>query len=210
MRFEILDHGYLELVDKMGDDFRAVEAARVSFQQGLKEEKKDRALLFFLMEHGHLSPFEHIVFTFRVKAPLFVARQWFRHRIGSFNEMSGRYSEIQEEFYLPSEIRGRGGEAELHTMEKVSRECFHAYHALLDSGVAREMARMILPVNLYTQWFWTVNARSLMNFLCLRADRHAQWEIQQYALAVARVFQSVCPVTYDAFVSLEYSGDLLG
>ncbi|HOO33110.1 MAG TPA: FAD-dependent thymidylate synthase [Thermotogota bacterium] len=221
---KVLDKGFVELIDFMGSDLRAVEAARVSFQKGLTDEHRDRKLIEYLMENGHESPFEHIVFTFRVKAPLFVARQWFRHRISSFNEISGRYSVIKHEFYYPENLRvqdtvnrqgslfGMESTAEAKGIDKIRKQtedCYNTYEELLSSGIAREMARMVLPVNIYTQWFWTINARSLMNFLNLRADSHAQFEIQEYATKIAAIFREKCPWTYDAFIKYFYKGDLL-
>ena len=222
--FEVLDKGFVELKDYMGSDLRAVEAARVSFQKGLSTENRDRKLIDYLMENGHESPFEHIVFTFRVKAPLFVARQWFRHRISSFNEISGRYSIIKNEFYYPDRIRSQdvvnkqgslfGFDKEKETgsiniIKKQTEDCYASYENMLQQGVAREMARMVLPVNIYTQWYWTVNLRSLMNFLNLRADSHAQYEIQEYAKIIAAIFLEKCPWTYDSFIRHYYKGDLL-
>ncbi len=222
--FGVLDKGFVELYDSMGDDLRAVESARVSFQKGLSDEKRDRDLIDYLMAHGHESPFEHIVFTFRVKAPLFVARQWLRHRIASINEVSQRYSVVKEEFYIPDHVRikdevNRQGsvvtddeelsEDFIGCIEKHSKAAYEEYRKLLEKGVAREMARIILPTNMYTMWFWTVNARSLMNFLSLRADSHAQYEIQQYALKMGEIFRNVCPWTYEAFLRYNYKGDLL-
>jgi len=220
----VLDKGFVQEVDLVGNDNRAVEAARVSFQQGLKSVDRDRSLIDYLIENGHESPFEHIVFTFRIKAPLFVARQWFRHRIGSFNEISARYSEVSEEFYIPKTSRSQdtiNRQASLfedapekdnllrEIVEENCRQAYERYQKLLSLGVARELARIVLPLNLYTQWYWTVNARSVMNFLALRADEHAQWEIQQYALAVGTIFKERCPWTFDAFMKHKYAGRLL-
>ncbi|HCI29944.1 MAG TPA: FAD-dependent thymidylate synthase [Fervidobacterium sp.] len=221
----VLDKGFVRLADMMGNDYSAVRAARVSYGQGLKTPQKDKALVMYLMEHGHETPFEHIVFTFHVKAPLFVTRQWFRHRIGSFNEISQRYTEVkEEEFYIPKNVRVNIPEDRQKTMEiddnelletienqieKTCEESYRVYKNLLSKGVARELARIVLPLSTYTQFYWTVNARSLMNFLSLRADSHAQWEIQQYALAIASFFKETCPWTYEAFIKFTYKGDLL-
>ncbi len=221
---EVLDKGFIELVDFMGSDLRAVEAARVSFQKGLSSENRDRKLIDYLMENGHESPFEHIVFTFRIKAPMFVARQWFRHRISSFNEISGRYSVIQDEFYFPDKMRqqdhlNRQGSlfgfdpleesSSIDLIKKQTESSYQAYEALLGQGVAREMARMVLPLNIYTQWYWTINLRSLMNFINLRADSHAQYEIREYAKITAKIFEEKCPWTYESFIKHYYKGDLL-
>ncbi|MCD6551258.1 FAD-dependent thymidylate synthase [Thermotoga sp.] len=213
MKIPVLDKGFVELVDVMGNDLSAVRAARVSFNMKLKDEEKDRHLVEYLMKHGHESPFEHIVFTFHVKAPIFVARQWFRHRIASYNELSGRYSKLSHEFYIPPLQRFGPSKIDPEkAIEKISHivnEAYQTYMELLESGVPREVARIVLPLNLYTRFYWTVNARSLMNFLNLRADSHAQWEIQQYALAIARIFKEKCPWTFEAFIKHAYSGDLL-
>ncbi|MEN3041802.1 MAG: FAD-dependent thymidylate synthase [Fervidobacterium sp.] len=225
MKKSILDKGFVRLVDMMGDDYSAILAARVSYGQGLKTPERDKALIMYLMEHGHETPFEHIVFTFHVKAPIFVARQWFRHRIGSFNEISQRYTEIkEEEFYIPLNVRVNVPEdrqkavevndkdlleSVVRKMEVLFEESYKTYKELLEIGVARELARIVLPLATYTQFYWTVNARSLMNFLSLRADSHAQWEIQQYALAIAEFFRTTCPWTYEAFVKHSYRGDIL-
>ncbi len=223
-RFEVLDKGFVEFVDILGSDLRAVQAARVSFQKGLINEQRDRKLIDYLMENGHESPFEHIVFTFRVKAPMFVARQWFRHRISSFNEISGRYSVITHEFYYPDRLRIQdnlnkqgslfGMDEQLdkqsqNMIKKQTEDCYKTYEDLLEMGIAKEMARMVLPLNIYTQWYWSVNARSLMNFLNLRADSHAQLEIQEYALIIAKIFKERCPWSFESFLKHCYSGDLL-
>ncbi len=225
MEIKVLDKGFVRLVDKLGDDYSAVRAARVSFGQGLKTQERDKALIFYLMEHGHETPFEHIVFTFHVKTPLFVARQWFRHRIGSFNEISQRYTEIkEEEFYIPLNIRVNDKEdkqksvviedgEKLTQVRSIIEESLHksyeVYKKLISEGVARELARIVLPLATYTQFYWTVNARALMNFLNLRADSHAQWEIQQYGLALAEIFKESAPWTYEAFIKYSYRGDML-
>lgn len=208
--------GFVRLVDYMGDDYSAVRSARVSFGQGVKTPERDKALIMYLLEHGHESPFEHIVFTFHIKAPIFVARQWFRHRIGSFNEISQRYTEIkEEEFYIPQHVRvnvpddkqksvpienGELLEQMKTKMKDIMEESYKTYKELLEMGVAREMARIVLPLSTYTQFYWTVNARSLMNFLKLRTDEHAQWEIQQYANAIEDIFRLHCPWTYEGYV----------
>jgi thymidylate synthase (FAD) len=204
-KIEVLDKGFVELVDVFGGDRAAARAARISYMSK-SDPEGDKRLIELLMMKGHESPFEHIVFTFQVKAPIFVARQWFRHRIGSFMERSGRYTKFDEEFYVPSDERAKGFEEMMKTQMSSS---FETYKKLLQGGVKKEVARMVLPMSLYTQWYWTVNARSLMNFLNLRADKHAQYEIQQYALAVAHFFKSTCPWTYESFVKKAYKGDLL-
>jgi len=224
LEYNVLDKGFVRLVDILGDDFSAVKAARVSYGKELKTPEKDKKLIFYLMKHGHETPFEHIVFTFHAKAPIFVARQWFRHRIGSFNEASLRYTELKDEFYIPNHVRVNDTEDKqkgvivddenlknnaLEIIEKSLEQSYKNYKKLLKMGIAREMARIVLPMSSYTQFYWTVNARSLMNFLNLRADSHAQWEIQQYAIYIAEIFKNKCPWTFEAFIKYRYKGDLL-
>ncbi len=212
--YNVLDKGFVRLVDFMGGDQRAVESARVTFGSESKGEEKDRKLVEYLLAHAHHSPFEHSVFQFHVKLPIFVARQWMRHRMASYNEVSARYTEVREEFYIPAEFRvqdkiNRQGSVKSGTLdnhqllgiyEKSLDASYAAYRSLLENGVAREMARMVLPVAQYTQFHWTVNARSLMNFLSLRMDAHAQMEIQEYAKAVAEIFKARMPWTWEAFI----------
>ncbi len=222
--FKILDRGFAELVSVMGDDLTVVKAARVSTGGGVKGPEKDKRLINYLMKNHHETPFEHVVFTFHIKCPIFVARQWFRHRIASYNEKSGRYSEMRYEFYIPDKMRiphpkdkqmsipndGIVDEKKAkELMKEVYKHAYEAYERLLKMGVARELARIVLPIALYTEFYWTVNMRSLMNFLSLRADSHAQWEIQRYALAIAQMFEECCPWSYEAFLKHAYRGDLL-
>ncbi|MBU2574318.1 MAG: FAD-dependent thymidylate synthase [Elusimicrobia bacterium] len=209
----VLDKGFVRLVDFMGGDQRAVESARVTFGSKSKGGEKDKKLIEYLLAHGHHSPFEHSVFQFHIKCPIFVARQWLRHRIASYNEVSARYTEVQEEFYVPSEFRAQDainrqgslkssapGTAQLLEIYKGSLEAsYAAYRKLLENGVAREMARMALPVAQYTQFHWTINARSLMNFIKLRMDAHAQLEIQVYARVIAEIFKAKMPWTWEAY-----------
>jgi thymidylate synthase (FAD) len=213
----VLDKGFVKLVDFMGGDQRAVESARVTFGSESKGEEKDKKLVDYLLAHGHHTPFEHSVFQFHVKLPIFVARQWMRHRMASYNEISARYTEVIEEFYVPAEFRvqdkiNRQGSAKTGALDntrllaiyKKSLDASYAdYRALIEAGVAREMARMVLPVAQYTQFHWTVNARSLMNFLSLRMDSHAQLEIQEYANAIAKMFKARMPWTWEAYNKYE-------
>jgi len=212
--YNVLDKGFVRLVDFMGGDQRAVESARVTFGSESKGEEKDKKLVEYLLAHAHHSPFEHSVFQFHIKLPIFVARQWMRHRMASYNEVSARYTEVREEFYIPAEFRvqdkvNRQGSVKsgaldnrqlLEIYKKSLDASYAAYRSLLDNGVAREMARMALPVAQYTQFHWTVNARSLMNFLALRMDAHAQMEIQEYANAIAEIFKARMPWTWEAFI----------
>ena len=202
----VLDHGFVRLVDVMGDDSSIVQAARVSYGAGTKTVREDVMLIDYLMRNKHLSPFEMAEVKIHVKAPIFVARQWVRHRTASWNEMSARYSEMREEFYVPEPeaIRRQsatnkqaGGEplnlaraqAVAIAIQGAGTHAFWVYKDLLDKGVARELARMVLPVNLYTEWYWKVNLRNLLHFLELRLDPHAQEEIQEYARAILRLVE---------------------
>lgn len=212
----VLDKGFVKLVDFIGSDERAVIAARVSFDMKPKGEEKDRKLIEYLLEHEHFTPFEHCVFQFHIKCPIFVARQWMRHRWGSYNEVSARYTEVKDEFYIPDkfriqDIKNKQGSIlseklnheELISMYKNAIEnSYKTYLELLSKGVAREMARMLLPVASYTQFYWTVNARSLLNFLKLRLDNHAQYEIREYAKAIADIFKEKMPWTWESFNKL--------
>ncbi|MCG2724781.1 MAG: FAD-dependent thymidylate synthase [Elusimicrobia bacterium] len=209
----ILDKGFVKLVDFMGGDSRAVDSARVSFGSKSKGEEQDKRLIEYLIKHQHHTPFEHCVFQFHIKCPIFVARQWMRHRWGSFNEVSSRYSEVKEEFYIPEKFRVQdrlnkqgsidsssfNNEELIKEYSKSITASYETYKSLLSLGIAREMARMALPVAQYTQFYWTVNARSLLNFLFLRMDAHAQLEIRKYADAMAEIFKQKMPWTWDAF-----------
>ncbi len=221
---KVLDKGFVELISVMGSDQTVVKSARVSTGSGSKGQEKDKRLIEYLMKHRHETPFEHVVFTFHIKCPIFVARQWFRHRIASYNEKSGRYSKMSYEFYMPEKMRvphskdkqmsvsNRGevdDERAKTLIQEVYDHAYSVYQKLLEMGVARELARIVLPLSLYTEFYWTVNLRSLMNFLSLRADSHAQWEIQQYAKAIAEYFKDCCPWSYEAFLKYSYRGDLL-
>lgn len=218
---KVLDKGFVRLVDFMGGDQGVVDAARVSYGGTSKGPEADKKLIAYLLKHSHLTPFEHSVFKFHVSAPIFVARQWFRHRFAAYNEVSFRYTEVKDYFYMPEKWRGQdkknkqGSSAgaaldqdALHKAFKTQVDASLAtYKKMIEQGVAREMARMILPVNLYTEFYWTVNARSLMNFVALRADAHAQWEIQQYGEAMAHAFKELMPWTYEAFLRDGWKGE---
>lgn len=208
---QVLDRGYLRLADYMGDDRAICEAARVSYKSKEREPGADQKLVKFLLDHDHGTPFEHVVLKFEVKAPLFVARQWFRHRMASYNETSFRYREASDDFYLPDEFRAQDTknkqgsvvaaldhEALRAEVDANNKECIARYRRLLEKGVAREMARMVLPTNLYTEWFWTLNIRSLMHFIGLRSDGHAQWEMRQYSHAAAAFCRALFPWTFAA------------
>ena len=202
---EDITDGFVQLVDMMGGDFRVLEAARVSTgSESRKGDEKDEKLIRYLMKNEHHTPFEKIVFEFHVKCPIFVARQWFRHRIGSFNEASARYKEFEWETYQPKEWRlqdtknkqGSTGildESDTMKVQYMVNQAYdiahRAYLEMIDKGVAREVARIVMPVGIYTEFFWTVNFRSLLNFLKLRTDAHAQYEIRQYANEILHILE---------------------
>jgi len=215
---KVLDKGFVKLVNVSGGHFSVLAAARVSNgigpEEASKGQEKDQGLINYLMKHRHGTPFEHNLFTFYVKAPIFVAREWMRHRIGSYNEISGRYTEFQPEFYIPDRFRQPGttnkqgseylnnsnaDEWLYNNMRKTMLEAFGHYRYLLTSGVAKELARIVLPLGTYTQYYWTVNARSLMNFLSLRCGEDAQWEIREYAEAIKEIFKEQMPMTFSAW-----------
>lgn len=220
-QFEIrvLNAGFVRLDDCMADDLSVVNSARVSFHNHHDEmEEGDDKLISFLMRNRHGTPFEHNSFRFHVRAPLFVFREWQRHRISSYNEWSARYSELDGTFYIPDRenVRTQVGRPGHYTfepvepslaewfcehLEKESRKAFANYKNAIAQGVAKELARCFLPVNIFSEMYWTVNARSMMNFLSLRNSKDAQLEIRLYALAIERFFQTVMPVTYDAFLN---------
>ena len=221
-RVPVLDHGFVELWGMLGDDRSVAASARVSLSRELasltdhseQQAERDRGLINRLMRDRHTSPFESVVFQWRVRAPIFVARQWFRHRFSSFNEESGRYVELKDEFYLPERLRVRLGKAMDYTyadmddtqnaafrdrIEAVYAQARALYEDMLRAGVAREHARMVLPVAQFTTFIWTVNALSLMNFLHLRNSPHAQEEIRHYAAIMESVFAARLPWTHAAF-----------
>ena len=212
---KLLDKGFIRLVDFMGSDNRVVSSARVSFGGVSKGEEQDKRLIKYLIEHRHHTPFEHCYFQFHVCCPIYVARQWMRHRWGSFNEISARYTQVKDEFYIPAVFRGQDiknrqgsvtADFDNETLRKLYEESvensFATYNKLIEAGVAREMARGVLPVCQYTQFYWSVNARSLLNFLQLRTDGHAQYEIRVYADAIAQIFKEKMPWSWEAFEAL--------
>jgi thymidylate synthase (FAD) len=215
----VLDHGFVRLDDSMASDLSVVNGARVSFARHKAEmDDSDEGLIRFLMRERHASPFEHAVFRFHIRAPIFVAREWFRHRFSSFNEFSMRYAKATDDFYVPEpeDVRTQVGKPGAYSFEPVDDElaertreelkelydaAFATYERLVDAGVARELARCVIPVGAYTEFYWTVNARSLMNFVSLRAAEAAQREIRRYAEACERFFAEKMPVTHGAFVA---------
>ena len=192
--------GRLELIDWMGDDLTIVNAARVSYQKASRKfSERDRKLLSYLLKNRHGSPFEHVVMQFRVTAPIFVVRQWQRHRIASYNEQSGRWSEFEAEFYVPNAEDVGNYEAMLEYSDAWI-EGYARYKRLLDMGQPKELARIVLPLSLYTSFYFTVNVRSLMNFISLRFDDHAQSQIRAYGEALDELFEDLLPTTHKAFV----------
>lgn len=211
MAVKVLDHGEVDLVDFMGGDQRVDQAAGVSLAK-FNRARGDEAvakIINYMMKHRHGTPFEHSIFTFRIKAPIFVAREWMRHRIGSYNELSMRYAEVDPEFYLPGEWRGPHPDNHQSSIpiegnfdgwaNLAYKQAKDTYRFLLDKGVANELARLVLPVSTYTEFVWTVNARSLMNFLSLRLGDDAQWEIREYATEIEKFFNLMMPLTWRAF-----------
>jgi thymidylate synthase (FAD) len=215
----VLDHGFVRLDAAMATDLSVVNAARVSFARRKEEmDESDEGLIRFLMREKHATPFEHSVFRFHVRTPIFVAREWFRHRWGSFNEFSMRYAVATSDFYVPEaeDVRTQVGKPGAYSFEPVEAEvaetardelravyehAFATYERLVEQGVARELARAALPVGAYTEFYWTVNARSLMNFVSLRAAETAQREIRRYAEACETFLEKLMPVTHGAFVA---------
>ena len=231
----ILDHGFIRVIDYMGDDTSIVQAARVSYGKGTKKVSTDSGLIKYLMRHWHSTPFEMCEIKYHVKLPIFIARQWIRHRTANVNEYSARYSILDKEFYLPSvenlaaqsqsNRQGRGdlltgdqAKKVLDLLKKDAEQTYDNYETMLNErydgsvidekqvGLARELARMNLTLNTYTQWYWKTDLLNLMNFLRLRADHHAQYEIRAYADAMLDTVKKWVPITYDAFMDYRVGG----
>jgi thymidylate synthase (FAD) len=234
----VLDHGFVRVIDYMGDDAAVVQAARVSYGKGTKRVNEDRGLIQYLMRHRHTTPFEMCEIKYHVKLPIFVARQWIRHRTANVNEYSARYSILDNEFYLPapehlavqstSNRQGRGdslppAEAArvLDLLREDSLRAYRDYAYMLNedesgktvddsrSGLARELARMNLSLNFYTQWYWKTDLHNLLHFLSLRADAHAQYEIRVYAEAMIGTLERWVPLVAEAFRQYRIGGALL-
>lgn len=215
--FKCLDKGFVVLVDYLGGDESIVQAARVSYGKGTKTVSDDRGLIRYLMRHDHTTPFEMVDLKFHCKMPIFVAREWIRHRTASVNEYSLRYSEPEGDFYVPeleaigfqdkSNRQGRTNEPvppELgkrfqEHVRQISEDALKKYQELNQAGVARELARMLLPVNFYTRWYWKINLHNLFHFLRLRLDQRAQYEIRTYAQKMAEMTRKVAPLAFEAF-----------
>jgi thymidylate synthase (FAD) len=236
--FDVLDHGFIRVIDYMGDDGAVVQAARVSYGRGTKKASEDRGLIRYLIRHRHTTPFEMCEIKFHVKLPIFVARQWIRHRTANVNEYSARYSILDKEFYIPvpeqmatqssANHQGRGealeGEEAARALELLREDaetCYRHYEEMLNEGegdnvvdpekkgLARELARMNLTLNTYTQWYWKIDLHNLMHFLSLRADPHAQYEIRVYAEAMLDCLKRWVPLVYEAFTDYRTGGAFL-
>ncbi len=226
---DVLDHGFIRVIDYMGDDAAICQAARVSYGKGTKSVSNDEGLIRYLMRHWHSTPFEMCEIKLHVKLPVFVARQWIRHRTANVNEYSARYSVLDREFYIPApEVlaaqstvnnQGRGqmlsdteAERVLEILRTDSARCYGHYEEMLKAddegglGLARELARMNLTANVYTQWYWKVDLHNLFHFLRLRADAHAQYEIRVYAEAIGKVVADWVPLAYAAFRDYRIGG----
>ena len=232
---EVLDHGFIRVIDYMGDDSSIVQSARVSYGKGTKKISNDKGLIKYLMRHRHSTPFGMCEIKFHIKLPIFIARQWIRHRTANVNEYSARYSILDKEFYIPSaenlaaqsaiNNQGRGDaltddEASnvIQILKKDAEQTYSNYETLLNessegniideskSGIARELARMNLTLNTYTQWYWKIDLNNLLHFLALRADDHAQYEIRVYADAMLDIVKKWVPLTYEAFEDYRIGG----
>lgn len=216
----VLDHGFIRVIDYMGNDSSIVQAARVSYGVGTKRVQEDRGLINYLMRHGHTTPFEMCEIKLHIKLPIFVMRHWVRHRTANINEYSARYSVLSNEFYIPeleqiarqSETNKQGksdvamdtakGQKVVDTLDDFSKSAYEKYsHMLDDLGLTRELARTILPVSVYTEMYWKIDLHNLLHFLKLRADSHAQYEIRCYANKILDIVKAWVPFTYDAFVN---------
>ena len=225
--FPVLDHGFVALVDYMGTDEDIERAARVSYGAGTRRVSQTRGLVRYLMRHAHTTPTEMVEFKFHCSMPMFVARQWIRHRTASVNELSARYSLLPLLFYTPehdnfsyqSSVNNQGREAApaptalyasaVARWERLRHEAAGAYGWLLGEDVARELARIDLPLSTYTQWYWKIDLHNLLHFLTLRVDAHAQWEIRAYGEVIAGMLQRVAPLAYEAWLDYEVLGERL-
>ena len=217
---KVLDHGFVRVIDYMGNDTSIVQAARVSYGEGTKKSRDDKSLIFYLMRHWHSTPFEMCEIKLHVKLPVFVARQWIRHRTANVNEYSARYSILDNEFYIPevenlasqssSNNQGRGDVLEgeeadniIQILKNDSLRSYKSYEEMLSQdnkkGLARELARMNLPTNIYTQWYWKTDLHNLFNFIRLRNDKHAQYEIRVYAETISKLVKKWVPFAFEAF-----------
>ena len=223
--FKCLNAGFVRLVDYMGGDESIVQAARVSYGKGTKSVNEDRILLRYLMRHMHTTPFEMVELKFHVKLPIFVARQWIRHRTANVNELSGRYSIMKDEFYIPSantvkkqSVNNKQGRSEeeispelqqkiLNILLQDQQTSYNHYEELLSDNIARELARVNLPISLYTEWYWKIDLHNLLHFLHLRMDKHAQFEIRIYAETMGEIVKCVSPMAWEAFEDYIFYGE---
>lgn len=222
-RLPVLEKGFVALVDYMGGDSAIVQAARVSYGKGTKTVNDDTGLIRYLMRHRHTTPFEMVELKFVASMPIYVARQWVRHRTASINEYSARYSEVPEKFDIPkperiqpqSESNRQGREGALpeavasgfqNSVEEVSKHAYSAYTSALQNGIAREVARISLTLNTYTEWYWKINLHNMFHFLSLRMDQHAQHELRMYANSMADLTRIVAPIAYQAFEDYMLNG----
>ena len=212
-----LDHGFVMLKDYMGTDAAIVQAARVSYGEGTKRVSDDKGLISYLMRHQHTTPFEMVEVKLLVRLPIFVARQWIRHRTANVNEISARYSVVDHEFYVPAEsdvrfqstVNRQGAAVDevppelaqqvLEVLRSGSERSYGEYEEMIEKDIARELARIHLPVSLYTQWYWKIDLHNLFHFLALRMDEHAQYEIRVYAEAIGRIISDIVPWAWEAF-----------
>lgn len=233
--FNVLDNGFVRVIDYMGDDAAIVQAARVSYGRGTKQTRDDQGLINYLMRNAHTSPFEMCAIKLHVKLPIFVARQWIRHRMANVNEYSARYSVLDNEFYIPpieqlsaqSSVNKQGRESSLSTiraeqildiLKSDANQSFDHYFQMLnrnqngeeitpgEAGLARELARIGLPLSTYTQWYWKIDLHNLLHFVNLRADSHAQWEIQEYARIMLDILNLWVPLVTTAFTNYRTGG----
>jgi thymidylate synthase (FAD) len=225
--YDVLDHGFIRVIDYMGDDAAICQAARVSYGTGTKSVQNDAGLIRYLMRHWHSTPFEMCEIKLHVKLPIFVARQWIRHRTANVNEYSARYSILDREFYIPADdqlaaqstlnhqgrgdiLQGEEAARVLDILKTDSNRSYDNYQAMISEdgqqGLARELARMNLPMNMYTQWYWKVDLHNLFHFLRLRADQHAQYEIRVYADEICKVVADWVPAAYSAFEDYRMGG----
>lgn len=222
--FPVLDKGFVRLVDYLGGDTRIVQAARVSYGEGTKSFREDAGLIDYLLRHEHTSPFEQVILTFHIKLPIFVARQWIRHRTARVNEISGRYSIMKDDFYVPApedlalqsedNKQGRKDEAmdteaaktAIDRLVEGQEEAYADYMGLVETGLAREIARINLPLSLYTEWYWQIDLHNLFRFLALRLDSHAQKEIRAYAQVLLDIARKVAPAATTSFEDNLFAG----
>jgi thymidylate synthase (FAD) len=232
----VLDHGFIRVIDYMGDDNAIVQAARVSYGKGTKKVNEDAGLIRYLMRHRHTTPFEMCEIKFHIKLPIFIARQWIRHRTANVNEYSARYSVLAKEFYIPDpqhlapqskanhqgrselELAPHESQRVLQLLRQDAENCYDHYLEMMNddgtgevrnpdnSGLARELARMNLTLNYYTEWYWKIDLHNLLHFLSLRADSHAQYEIRAYAEPMLELVKSWAPIAYDAFMEYRVRG----